>query len=372
MKSKVSILRCNSYAPSLVEETTRKAIDLLGGISNFIRPGSSVLVKPNLLMAKGPEFGIDTHPELVRAVVKMLKRIKCSIFVGDGPGAWGSHVEEVDRVYEVSGMKRICQEESVTLIKFDKRRWQDKFPLTTWIDKCDYLVNLPKFKTHNLTTLTGAVKNLYGLVCGTYKTELHKRYYYPRDFSKIVVDIFQAAKPALTIVDGIVAMEGDGPGTTGKLRNLNLLLAGADCVALDSILALIMGLEPSDILTTKEATTRGLGVSDLDSIEIQGLRLEEVTNQRFLLPATSFKTNLPRPVVNLAKKLIKYYPCVEYDNCIKCAACIKACPHKAISMKNDRIAFDYSKCLACFCCLEACPSSAIKLKKSIFAKALGL
>lgn len=372
MNAKVSIVKCESYNPSLVQESVGRAVDLIGGIYTFVKPGSRVLVKPNLLMAKEPEFGIDTHPEVVRAVIKILKDINCKIFLGDGPSVWGNQIENVDEVYRRAGIKRVCEEEGVELVRFDKKRWRGKFPLTTWLDNCDYLVNIPKFKTHDLTLLTGAIKNLFGLVSGTYKTELHKNYFDPDSFSKILVDIYQEAKPALTIVDGIVAMEGDGPATSGKLRNLNLLLASVDCLALDSIMALIMGIEPTDVFSTKEAASRRLGTADINFITIVGEKLERVIGEPFLLPTTSIKKKLPKPIINIAKKLIKYYPCVERDNCIRCAACIQACPSKCISMRKNRIVFNYSKCIACFCCQEACPASAIKIKKSILARMIGL
>ena len=287
MSSRVSIAKCTSYDSGLVFEAAKKAIDLIGGISSFIKPGSRVLVKPNLLMAKEPEFGVDTHPEVVRAVIKVLKGINCRVFVGDGPSVWGSQIENVERVYDTSGITRICREEGVELVKFEKRRMRNKFPLTTWLDDCDHFVNLPKFKTHNLTLLTGAIKNLFGLIPGTFKTELHKNYFHIVDFSKILVDIYQEAKPSLTLIDGILAMEGDGPATGGKLRNLNLLLAGSDCVALDSVMALIMGIKPLDVLSTKEAATRGLGEADINSIIILGEKLEAVAGEPFVLPTNS-------------------------------------------------------------------------------------
>ena len=373
MNSTVSIVKCQSYDQASVAQSMKKAVELLGGITNFIKPKSKVLVKPNLLMAMPPEAGITTHPHVVRSVIKILKEIECTILVGDGPSVWGSHAQEVDKVFDITGMRNLCEEEKVALVKFDKRRWRGKFPLTTWLDTCDYWVNVPKFKTHNLTLLTGALKNLYGLVPGSFKTELHKNYFDLDEFAKIIVDIYQEARPALTIVDAVTAMEGDGPGTAGKLRQANVIVASSDGVAVDSILASLMGIKPFDVRTTKEAHDRGLGIGDSRFISIVGEKLEALKSKPFILPAaSSLRNKLPRPIIDLARKLIKYYPCVEQDNCIRCATCIKACPQEAVAMKNHRIRFDYAKCISCFCCQESCPASAIKTKKSLFTKLLRL
>jgi len=373
MSAQVAITRCAGYDPELVFKKLNVTLDLLGGITKFIKPGSRVLVKPNLLMAIEPESGIDTHPEVVRAMIKVLKGISCRIIVGDGPSVWGSYIENVGEVYRRSGMKKICEEEGVELVQFDKKRFRGEFPMTTWLDQVDYLINLPKFKTHELTLITGAIKNLFGLVWGTFKTELHKNYFKPDKFSKILVDIYKETSPALTVVDGIVAMEGDGPASGGKLRELNLILAGSDCVAVDSVMAIIMGVQPQDVLSTKEAAERKLGEADINKIEVLGESLKTAAGRPFILPQASMVKNLPQPVVNIAKKLIRYYPYVRHENCIKCAACVDACPKKVIEFnKNKRIVFDYSGCIACFCCSEACPSSAVKIKKSLLAKLIGL
>jgi len=373
MNAKVSIVKCDNYQAKLVESRVREVIDLLGGIKSFIKSGSRVLVKPNILMGKGPEFGIDTHPEVVRAVIRILKDINCNIFVGDGPCVWGDVIADVDEVYRRSGIAGVCEDEGVSLVKFDKRRMRKEFPLTIWLDDCDYLVNIPKFKTHSLTLLTGGIKNLFGLVSGTFKTELHKNYFDINDFSRILVDIYQEAKPALTVIDGIVAMEGDGPGSSGKLRNLGLLLAGSDCVALDSLMAKIIGVRPQDVLSTLEAEKRKLGVADFNHIDILGERLEDLNISPFILPTTSYlRRKIPKPIIDFVKNLIKYYPYPAPKNCIRCSACIKICPNQCISMKKKGIVFDYKKCIACFCCQEACPTAAIKVRKSIFAKMIGL
>jgi uncharacterized protein (DUF362 family)/Pyruvate/2-oxoacid:ferredoxin oxidoreductase delta subunit len=373
MISQVSIVKCASYNPDLVEGSIRRSIALLGGIDKFIKPGSKVLVKPNLLMAKDPECAIDTHPEVLRAVIRILKEIKCRILVGDGPSVWGNQIENVEEVYQITGVSKVCQDEGVELVKFDKRRMHNKLPLTTYLYECDHLINLPKLKTHGFTILTGAIKNLFGLVPGTHKTELHRKNFDLSDFSKMLVDILQEARPSLNIVDGIMALEGDGPATSGKVKSLGLIIAGSDCVAVDSVMAKIMGLEPSDILTTKEAQERGLGVSDMRSIQVLGESLNDCLDKPFILPSSSLiRKKIPKPVIALIKKLIRFYPSPIKNECVRCFACINICPDKCITMGKHGIIFNYRKCISCFCCQETCPEAAIKVKKSLLARIIGI
>jgi len=372
MKPKVSIVRCGGYDSGIVDGKVRQAVDLIGGINSFVKPRSKVLVKPNLLMAKGPEFGITTHPDVLRAVIRLLKSINCNIIVGDGPSVWGGYIENVDDVYELTGTARVCKEEDVALVKFEKKRMREKFPLAAILDECDHVVNVPKFKTHEFTLLSAAVKNLFGLVWGTFKTEIHKKYFEKEKFAAILADILQEVKPSLTVVDAVLAMEGDGPGTSGKVRHAGLLLAGADCVAIDSVLALIMGVAPQEVLSTKEAAGRGLGTADIGAISVLGERLQDVSANKFILPSAALTKKVPPWVAFLARKLIRYYPYVVKANCIRCGACVGICPAKVISTKKEGISFDYRGCIACFCCQEVCPASAIKVKKSPLAKIIGL
>ncbi|MBU4252030.1 MAG: DUF362 domain-containing protein [Candidatus Omnitrophica bacterium] len=373
MKAKVSVVKCDTYEPKIVEQAVRDTVDLLGGIANFIKPGSRVLVKPNLLMSKGPECAITTHPEVVRAVIHLLQEINCKIVVGDGPSVWGQYIENVEEVYKITGISGVCRDEGVQLVNFDKRRMRNKFPLTVWLDECDYLISLPKFKTHEFTLITGAIKNLFGLVSGTYKTELHKNYFAPAEFAKILVDIYQEARPALTIIDGILAMEGDGPATGGITRQLGLLLAGSDCVALDTVMAKIMGIANYEVLTTKEAAMRGLGENKIDRIKIEGEDIDKLNIRPFILPKNSAKViNLPPIIKKIFKSLVRYYPYSLRLKCTRCGHCVKVCPKSCIMLRKSGIKIDYNKCIACFCCQEACPEAAIKVKKSILAKFIGL
>jgi len=372
MKSKVAVYRCVGYQPALVQEQLRQAIGSLGGMEQFIRRGSSVLVKPNLLMAQPPEAGITTHPEVVRAVVRMLKELGCRVYVGDSPSVWGKYIENLDDLYSISGIKQVCIDEGVELVSLEKRRMRESFPLASFLDQCDHLVNVAKFKTHELMLITGAIKNLFGLVSGTFKTELHKRNFDPEEFAGVLVDIYSQVKPSLNIIDGILAMEGDGPATSGKLRDLNLLIAGSDAVAVDSVMADIIGIKPRDCFTTREAADRGLGQAELGAIEIVGEGYRDFKIKPFLLPESSKKIKLAKPLLNAISRFIRYYPFVLKRKCLRCLACVKICPGKCIKLEKRGIVFDYTKCIACFCCQEACPAAAIKVKKSFLAKMIGL
>jgi len=368
MKSKISIVRCATYDYPEVEKALRRAVDLIGGISNFIKPGSKVLIKPNLLMAKGPDFAIDTHPEVVRAVIRLLKEVDAKIYVGDGASVWPGQSNEMKVVYEKSGIQKVADEEGVDLVKFVNRRWYGKVLLTTWFSECDYIISIPKLKTHNYTVITGAIKNLFGLVPDRYKLELHKQYCSVEKFGQMLIDIYETVRPSLSIIDGIVAMEGDGPGTSGILRNLGLVLAGADAIALDSVMARIMGIKPLDVPMLKEGHKRKLGNIHLEDIEIVGEPLKDVSGKPFKFP-NSFNMKVPEVFQKfLFKIVVRFYPSFDRKKCVMCLTCVKTCPNNAITVYNDRLVLDYSKCISCFCCQESCPHSAIKVKRGIITR----
>lgn len=367
MHSQVSLLKCNSYQQEELYPIVKKVLDLLGGINIFVKKDDRVLIKPNLLAAHPPESGIVTHCEFVRAVIRIVKETGAEIFLGDCPSVWGEP-EDIYKVYEVTGIRRIAEEEGINLVKLNQNIIVKNYSLTDRLKDCNCIISLPKFKTHDLMVLTGAIKNLFGLVPGMFKTELHRRGLNSDNFSKILVDIFELTKPRFTIVDGIVAMEGDGPGTGGVLRNMNLILASSDCVSIDAVLAAIMGLKPEDILSTKEAVKRKLGNASLDSIEILGDNLEDFIASDFKLPQTSLLNKLPNPILKTLKGLVRFYPRIHSDLCKTCEICAKSCPMGAIENKSGEMRIEYNRCIFCFCCQEACPHAAIRAEKSFLTK----
>ena len=375
MKSEVSLIRCKTYEPNGLFEKVKEAVELIGGIEKFVKPGSKVLLKPNLLMAANPESAITTHPEFARAVIKILKSIGCKIYLGDGPSVFGSQMENIIKVYEQTGIQKMAEEEAVELVTFDKRYMNGYFPLAQYVKDCDYVLSIPKFKTHEYMILTGAVKNLFGLIPGTFKLECHKNFHQPERFAEMLLDVYAAVKPALSIVDGITGMEGNGPATSGTKRDFALILAGQDAIAIDSVLARIMNIKPDFIYTIKEARKRGIGNIDLNNIEIKGEDLSSCVFKDFKLPETSLKQsiirNLPGPVANILKKLLTFHPRIDSDVCRLCEACVKNCPQKTMTNKDGKIVIDYSQCISCFCCREVCPHKAIGIKKSLLARMLG-
>lgn len=370
MKSKVSVVKCDNYKKENIESALKKAIDSLGGIANFIKPASRVLLKPNLLMAIEPEKAITTHPELARSVIRILKNLDAKIYLGDAPSVWGKP-QDLKEVYGKTGMSRLAAEEGVELIEFTPSQIKRGLPLASIIDEVDFIISVPKFKTHSFMTLTGAVKNLFGLVCGLHKTELHRQYFKPEQFAKKLVDIYEIVRPTLTIVDAIDVLEGNGPATGGDLRHLGLIIVSADCVAIDSVLARIMNIMPQRIPVIKEARSRNLGNSELSSIEIIGENLKDIITADFKLPPPSLMHKVPLGVFNLFKGLLNYRPDINPKLCVRCKKCQAICPAKIISIE-PQIKIDYSGCIKCFCCLEACPERAISIKKSLAAKIMGL
>lgn len=368
MDPKVSITRAKTYNSDEILFAVRRAIDFLGGISNYVKKGERILLKPNTLSARPPESGVNTHPEVLRAVARLVKEEGAEIIVGDSPG--GFYFKESDSTYEATGIKRVCKEENLKLVPFDKADNVNGIPLASVAREVDGIISLPKMKTHDLTTITGAIKNSYGLAVGLYKADCHFKAPQPSEFAKYVVNVFECAVPRLVVMDGVVAMEGSGPAA-GTLKETGLILASNDCVACDAVFAALIGLPPLAIKTTEEAYKRKLGEADLSKIKVLGMDLGEARLHNFKLPKTSILIRIPRPIVKLLAGRIKFWPRIDDAACKKCQICVKSCPAACMTVDEKGSRIDYKKCVSCFCCLELCPYNAISIGRSLLAKLLG-
>lgn len=364
--AKVAIVRCTTYETQQVFDAVKHAVDLVGGIEAFVKPGMKVLVKPNLLSARPPEDGVDTHPEVAGAVVRLVKGAGGIPLIGDSPGGFGKNF---DQVVEASGMKRMAQAEGAELVKFTSSKFVNGIPVSRYVFDSGCFISIPKLKTHSVTVLTAAIKNTFGTVVGLYKAACHSRAPKEEDFAKEIAKVHSAAKPHLTVLDGIVAMEGDGPAS-GDLRKMDIIMAGRDSVAIDSCIARIIGLKPEDILVTKEAHGLGLGEMDMSRIELVGDDINGFITPDFKLPQTTPLKFIPKAVANGLATFIKFKPHINSDICTRCNLCKVSCPVNCITIEKEACKIDYKKCVRCMCCHEVCPYEAISIKRSILTKAI--
>jgi uncharacterized protein (DUF362 family) len=272
-KAKVSVVRVQKYDLAQIRTAAHRCLDLIDGLGRLVKPGDKVLLKINHLSpASSPDRGIITHPIFVEAILHLIKDYSLNIIVGDD-------IESITGDgFAVSGFREMCKRAGVDLINFKEKGFVEIECDGVFLDKvhvskaaldADVLINLPKLKTHSLTVLTGGVKNIYGTIPNGLRTRFHGEYVRPQNFGQVLVDIFSAIKPHLTIMDGIAAMEGEGPAS-GSLREVGVILASQDTVALDAVATNIIGLDPMDIYTTKYATERRLGVGNSQDIEVVG------------------------------------------------------------------------------------------------------
>jgi uncharacterized protein (DUF362 family)/Pyruvate/2-oxoacid:ferredoxin oxidoreductase delta subunit len=371
VKSKVSIIGCDDYTIDSVRSAVRKSFSCLGGLDEFVKKGQTVLVKPNLLSAKDPSRAITTHPGVVQAVVEEVKNLGATPIIGDSPGG----VERgVKRVWENTKMSEVAAVTGTKLVPFEssgvyekKTREGKKYFIAKPVFDADVVISLPKLKTHTLTLMTCAVKNMFGSIPGFRKSEYHKEAPKPGDFAKVIADIYSLTKPHLNIVDAVVCMEGDGP-SSGNPKYLGLLLASTDAVALDIVAAKMMGYKDGEIEITTATQKKGLGARSFSEIEMLGEKLAELSLPKFTLPSNRLLKLIPRFLLAPIKPLVWVRPAILDGNCINCNICVDNCPTNTIRKGGKKPYFDYTNCINCMCCHELCPEKAVFLRKSWIAK----
>ena len=366
-KAKVSIVRCPDYSEKSVLRAVKGAADLLDGMEAFVRMGDRVLIKPNLLSARDPEKAVTTHPSVVKAVIQLVRDAGGIPMVGDSPA-----IEGLVKVASKAGIYDVVREMNCKLVDFDdvveiRGSHQGVFKtleVARAVIDCDLLINLPKLKTHGMTTMTLSVKNLFGCIPGTKKIQWHLKAGVNRhSFAQMLVDLYGIIRPGLNVVDAVVGMEGDGPGG-GDPREIGLIFAGADGIAVDSTICHVVGLQPPDLLTSRIGSDLGVGVGQLKDIEIVGEAIEEVKVRGFLFPRSMEpQWGLPQPLRDLLRNALTAKPRIREDICKLCEVCVEGCPSRAMTSEGGKIGIDYSKCIRCFCCSEFCPERAIDIRQ---------
>lgn len=388
-RGRVAIARCDSYDPELVERQLRECLEPLGGMSAFVQPGQRVLLKPNLLAIAAPSAAITTHPAVVAAVGRLVVEAGGRPYLADTPSAnLSTSAAGLRRLYQASGLLEIaeaagielCYDVSAEMVANPEAKLARRLELIKPALEADVIIALPKLKTHVLTTLSGATKILFGTVPGLQKPRYHASFAEPEHFADLLLDIIVRLKPALFIMDGVLAMEGDGPGTHGRPRQVGALLAGADAVAVDLAACQIVGIDPEIVPPLRAAKARAWQ-PDAASLEIVGVAPASFGMTDFALPnnvnsqlGTRSMVALPTSVRSWISGLLSPRPYPLATKCTACGNCVRACPNDAISLRptagahstNGKLAVvDNSRCILCYCCHEVCPDHAIALRHSL-------
>ena len=371
----VSIRACESYDYDVFRKSFEKMIEDIGGLGKFVKEGSKVVIKPNLVIKKHPEEGATTHPVLVRVVCEELLKLNCEVIIAESPGG-PYNKSNLKGFYKTCGL---IDELSDLDIKFnydtsevqvhnDDAVYLKTMEVIKPIDDADFVINLCKLKTHKMAKYTGGVKNLYGVIPGLKKAEIHYRFQKEELFCEnVLLDICDYVKPSLTIMDGVYAMEGEGP-TAGDVRKVGVLIASESPHALDIAGCKLINLDPMKVGTVRGSIKRNLIKDDFSDIEFIGDNIEKFIVKDFKIPVTSsdfrlLSLKLPKVLGDIADKVITPKPVVDYKKCVKCGKCSKVCPPGVISMECGFPSINLDNCIRCFCCHELCPKKAVDIKR---------
>jgi len=371
--SKVVLKYCPEYT-SGVEEFLRSGLQELGGMETFVKPGQKVFLKVNLLMKKRPEEAVTTHPSVVEAVVRLVQEAGGIPIIGDSPGGPYT-VGALQGIYARCGLKEVMERTGAEL-NFDVGQEVVAHPdgklvksltVTKSVCDADVVISLSKLKTHAMMTFTGAVKNLFGVIPGLLKAEYHFKMPEVTQFADLLVDIATWVKPALSIMDGIVGMEGDGP-SAGQPRAVGALLMSENPFALDVAATHLIGLKPEKVPTIMAARERGFA-SCIEEVALAGDPRSLWRIQSFAVPKSMSVNFIDRvPLPSEARKFIlnqvRPKPLFHHDQCVGCADCVKNCPPQALKLNDKkRPEIDLEACIRCFCCQELCPHQAVEIRK---------
>ena len=346
------------YEPEQLAERMREVLKAFP----LALEGKSVLVKPNMLGPWPGDSGVVTHPMFVRALVGVLKEKGARVQVGDNPGLRG--YGRVGRVARDTGLEEALGDDFVNISAAPRRvpmrsRFIAETTVSAQVLDCDVLISVPKFKTHVSTVITGAVKNSFGFLVGGEKARMHAVAPRSRDFGELLVDIYELRVPDLVIMDAVTVMQGNGPSCE-DIREEGKMLAARNGIALDAVMAYMMGIDPSRVPLLVAAAERGLGPIDVEDIEVRG-PLERIRG--FKRPSTLPRMSWTAPAHGLIFKLVSRRALrVDPARCTACRTCEKVCPVGAIEIDGVP-AFDSARCINCYCCYELCPEHAISLNR---------
>ncbi len=373
MRNPVSILGCESYDPALLDAAIETHFQNLE-LDSLLQRDTKIFLKPNLLMKRSPEDATTTHPQVVGAIVRALKRRGCkNILLGDSCG--GPYIASLLKsVYQGTGMDAMAEQEGFALnyntgfrevVKLQNLRCKTFNIIEPALD-AGLIINIAKLKTHAMTGMSAATKNIFGCVPGLQKPELHCRFPKEADFGEMLIDLCETVRPQISFIDAIMCMEGNGP-SGGNPRFVGALLASHNPYDLDLAASKMIAMRPEKIPYLQNAIDRQLCPLDLENLRLVGDSLASFVVPDFQQPDTSrgtdFITRLPKFMQKPAAALTSPKPVIRTGKCIGCGKCKESCPQSTITIAGRKAMIEYGKCIRCYCCHEMCPVRAIDIKR---------
>ncbi|WP_347488207.1 DUF362 domain-containing protein [Desulfoscipio sp. XC116] len=384
MSDAVSIVKCSNYAYERVRGAVKESIDLLGGMEQFVKPGQRVLLKINLLTAAPPEKAVTTHPAVVSALAELVRNAGGRPLVADSPGPIPYTSAGLKRAYKAAGLLDMAEagvfdlnwDTSVQWLSFAGGQTIKRIEVISPVIKCDVIIAVPKLKTHMFTTFTGAAKILFGVIPGLTKAGYHAKLQTSEQFAGMLLDIVNAVKPALFVMDGVLALEGDGPGLHGIPRSLGIVMASRNPIAMDAVACDIIDINPLDVPMLSVAVDRGMWDGNLDNLPVVGAPTGEVAVKDFKKPSRVARdargldrlAGYQRIWAPVVKQALTPRPVPGKEKCSGCATCYTACPQGAVTISKGRAFINDSACIRCYCCHEMCPEAAIELKFGLLGR----
>ncbi|MGI6168655.1 MAG: DUF362 domain-containing protein [Christensenellales bacterium] len=379
-RRQVALVRQDDYELETLEQAIERAFSLLGGMDDLVRPGMTVALKVNALLRKHPDQHATTHPAVVAALARALGKRGARVVIGDSPGgpynsAYLRSVFDKCGFFAAAkdGGAEVCLDTDTVVLENPAGVLLRQVEVCGYLQRADVVFSLAKLKTHGMVGYTGAVKNMFGAVPGALKVDYHYRFPKVSDFTNCLVDICGAVAPVFSLIDGIWAMEGDGP-SAGTPRKVGALVASRCPHSADIIGASLLGMDCSFVHTLKHAAQRGIVAPDY-AVDVVGEAVETLAVGDFKMATPHSMDVLDRrlgrfpPFVrSAARRLLLTRPQLDAGLCIGCGVCMEACPPKVIRMRNAKPVIDRSLCIKCYCCQELCPKAAMRIKRPLLLR----
>jgi len=372
----VALAGCAEYEEGAVDRALQQVLAAVGGLESLLPDQGVVLLKPNFLVPRKVELAVTTHPRFIAAVARAVRaRHRGRLLLGDGPALGSSN-----SVARKIGLPELLDGLDVEIVDFEER-----IPVTGGggfgpllmarpLVEADAVISLPKVKTHGQMYFTCGVKNLFGAFVGFDKPRFHLTA--GRDyatFARLLLEACRRVGPVLTLADGVVGMEGNGP-SSGEPRVLGLIAGSREPVALDSVLIDLLGFPASAVPVQMEARRQALTGAWLEQVELRGDPPErfrvgdwQPARQEGYVDVAGLPPALARPMRNA----LTSRPVIDHARCTRCGLCAEQCAAGALDLRPRRrqpagptgsdqsMNLDLTRCIRCYCCQEVCPERAI-------------